>query len=89
MTDSHDLDSQPWRTALGDETAQAFADAMPHNVALSTLDLVSTGTTPAGISALREGLKVSTANPYLVLFADGLPHLQATSWELKGRPNAP
>ena len=82
------LDSQR-RAALGDETAKAFAEMMPRNVPLSTLDLVSTGTTPVGIRALLDGLKISTANPYLVLFADGLPHLQATSWEQKGRPNAP
>ncbi len=62
---------------------------MPNNRALSTLDLVSTGVSPLGLAALRAGLKVSTANPYLVLFADGLPHLQATSWQEKGQRDAP
>lgn len=74
---------------MGNEVAKAFVQMMPRNVALSTLDLVSTGITPAGIRALLDGLKTSTAHPYLVLFADGLPHLQATSWEQKGQLNAP
>ena len=62
--------------AMGDEGARAFAELMPRNVALSTLDLVSTGITAVGIAALRAGLATSTANPYLVLFAEGFPHLQ-------------
>ena len=44
---------------------------------------------PKGLDALLAGLKASVANPYLVLFCEGLPHLQATSWEQKGQPNAP
>jgi hypothetical protein len=74
---------------MGDETARAFAEMMPKNIPLATLDLVSTGTTSAGIAALLAGLKLSTARPYLVVFADGLPHLQATSWEQQGKANAP
>ena len=62
---------------------------MPKNVALATLDLLSNGVTAAGRAALLAGLKVSTANPYLVLFEDGLPHQQATSWQEKGKENAP
>ena len=56
---------------------------------LATLDLVSTGTTSTGRDALLAGLKASTANPYLVIFAEGLQHFQATSWGEKGKPNAP
>ena len=74
---------------MGDATAHAFAALMPRNRALATLDLTSTGISAAGIAALLSGLKASTANPYLVIFADGLPHLQATSWEQKGQANAP
>ena len=74
---------------MGDQTAKAFADMMPKNHALATLDLVSTGTTSTGRDALLAGLKESTANPYLVIFAEGLPHFQATSWGEKGKPNAP
>ena len=76
-------------TDLGDGTAKAFAGMMPRNTALSTLDLTATGITAAGVTALKAGLKASTANPYLVLFADGLPHLQWTSWQEKGKENAP
>lgn len=57
--------------AMGDGVARAFAAMMPRNRALATLDLVNSGFTQAGVDALRGGLKVSTANPYLVLFADG------------------
>jgi len=42
-----------------------------------------------GRQALREGLKVARANPYLVLFEDGFPQQQTTSWEAKGQQNAP
>ena len=75
--------------AMGDETATAFAEMMPKNRALATLDLVSTGVTSTGLARLLAGLKASIAHPYLVIFCDGLPHLQATSWEQKGQPNAP
>lgn len=74
---------------MGDEVARAFAETMSKNAALGTLDLVSTGISPAGTAALLAGLKVSTAGFYLIVFAEGFPHLQATSWEQKGRPNAP
>ena len=75
--------------ALGDTGARAFAELMPNNRALSTLDLSSNGISPAGAATLMEGLKVSTANPYLVLFVEHVPHMQATSWAQKGMPNAP
>ena len=75
--------------AMGDETARAFAELMPKNFALSTLDLLSTGVSESGRAALVGGLKVSRANPYLLLYADGLPHLQATSWQQKGQADAP
>ena len=74
---------------LGDEGARAFAELMPHSRALSTLDLSSNGISPVGTATLLRGLKASTANPYLVLFVEHVPHMQATSWEQKGRPNAP
>ena len=38
---------------------------------------------------LRDGLKLARANPYLVVFEDGFPYQQTTSWEAKGQPNAP
>lgn len=74
---------------MGDQTAVAFAEMMPKNRALSTLDLVGTGVSTSGIAALLGGLKVSTANPYLVLFSEHLPHMQQTSWEQQGKENAP
>ena len=45
--------------------------------------------TPDGAQALLGGLKRSSSNPYLVLFVEHVPHMQATSWEQQGRPNAP
>ena len=74
---------------MGDDVAVAFADMMPHNRALATLDLVSTGVTTSGVAALLAGLKASIANPYLVLFCEHLPHMQQTSWEQQGKENAP
>ena len=73
----------------GTSVEEAFKPSFPKNHALATLDLVSTGTTSTGRDALLAGLKESTANPYLVIFAEGLPHFQATSWGEKGKPNAP
>ena len=75
--------------SIGDEGARSFAGLMPNNRALSTLDLSSNGISPEGSSALLTGLKSSTANPYLLLFVEHVPHMQATSWEQKGRLNAP
>ena len=74
---------------VGDAGAASFAALMPKSVPLSTLDLISNGITDAGRQSLREGLAKARANPYLVLFEDGFPHQQTTSWEAKGQPNAP
>ena len=73
----------------GDEGAAAFAAMMPNSQALSTLDLMDNGMTKAGTQALLDGLKVSRANPYLLLYASGLPHEQWTSWQAKGKADAP
>ena len=73
----------------GDEGAKAFAAMMPNSQALSTLDLMDNGMTKAGTQALLDGLKVSRANPYLLLYASGLPHEQWTSWQAKGKADAP
>ena len=73
----------------GDEGARAFAAMMPNSQALSTLDLMDNGMTKAGTQALLDGLKVSRANPYLLLYASGLPHEQWTSWQAKGKADAP
>ncbi len=75
--------------SLGDDGAWAFASLMPNSRALSTLDLSSNGITPAGAQVLLEGLKRSSSHPYLVLFVEHVPHMQATSWEQQGRQNAP
>lgn len=74
---------------IGDLGAKEFTTMMPHNWQLQTLDLISNGMSDVGKDALVKGLASSTARPYLVLFADGLPHQQATSWEQQGKPNAP
>ena len=74
---------------IGDAGAVALADAMPHNGALSTLDLIGNEIGTKGRSALINGLHDSVANPYLVLFEDGLPHQQWTSWQQKGKADAP
>ena len=74
---------------MGDEGAKAFADLMPRNMPLSTLDLLTNGLTAAGTRAIEEGLKVATGRPYLLVYADGLPHLQLTSWQQQGKEDAP
>ena len=56
---------------------------------LSTLDLISNGISEVGRQALRDGLAKAKANPYLVLFEDGMPYEQTTSWKAKGQENAP
>jgi len=75
--------------ALGDAGAKAFAELMPVNRVLSTLDLSSNGVSPAGAATLLAGLKVAIARPYLLLFVEHVPHMQATSWEQQGHANAP
>eukprot|EP00316_Scyphosphaera_apsteinii_P005390 CAMPEP_0119315310 /NCGR_PEP_ID=MMETSP1333-20130426/35297_1 /TAXON_ID=418940 /ORGANISM="Scyphosphaera apsteinii, Strain RCC1455" /LENGTH=268 /DNA_ID=CAMNT_0007320627 /DNA_START=53 /DNA_END=859 /DNA_ORIENTATION=+ len=74
---------------MGDDGAKDFAAAMTRNKALGTLDLLGNGVTSVGREALMSGLKSSTAGFYLVLFEDGLPHQQWTSWQAKGKDEAP
>jgi len=74
---------------LGDEGARAFAELMPRSRVLSTLDLSQNGITPSGSARLMQGLKEATSRPYLLLFVEHVPHMQATSWEQQGHPNAP
>jgi Ran GTPase-activating protein (RanGAP) involved in mRNA processing and transport len=75
---------------MGDAGARAFAEIMPENKPLATLDLLNTGVSDAGRADLRAGLAKSRANPYLVIFEDGIgPHQQRTSWEEKGQADAP
>ena len=75
---------------MGDAGARAFARMMPKNAPLGTLDLLNNSISSEGRSSLQAGLASSSANPYLVLFEDFIgPHQQHTSWEAKGRANAP
>ena len=75
--------------SIGDEGAKAFVAMMPRNMVLSTLDLLDNGITTTGSTELKMGLQKAQARPYLLLYEDGMPHQQWTSWQQKGQREAP